>query len=1359
MPIQITREEYEKKFGVKPFVVSTTEDIVDTKPAPIKVTRAEWNAMQKPKAGQMGDFEQMGTNLNTSVGRAGRGIVDAFKNPDLGVADKLTVAGGKGIRGISDFLGDAFVGLAKLALPKSFENRIKEKFTEVVQEIKDAPKTDFRNSKSSDGFLISEKFGEKIDAAVESVYSGKDDFVDRRANDPRFKEITDAGGNYALGLADLVGAGKAQGVVDDALEAGINKTADIVPDIQKSITTALDNRTSLKRQQDLYNIENSYDKLRKDMNKSSDANGSSRARIADADIWKNVVDTDGKMTTLGRGGAYDQYQKATIDGRETIVRDNLVREGATVNINELAQALKISVANTNLEGAALASALKGVQREIDAFTKGLSKRTDEFGNIPLEKVQDFKTSTTKTIDYKKDNTPTITFKKAKAQAYKEVIENKSKVEVVVDGKTYNIKGLNAELAKYYKDLELISSLDGRRVKGGKLGKYFAQISGNIIGGAVGVAVGGPMGMALGTVVGGEGAGFIKGRMMASSLGKGGKGIPANPALDAARKQAGLPPVKNLEVPDAALGAPKSVPKTKEITKVEGQIKKNVAQQKAAIKTGNFGLVVELKEVYAYLVTQLKALIKSVVESAKNPTIGLSTKRVGIPEGTSYQDLVTMRDYTDMVYSKKTKLPEATIKAISDEMDSVARRLKLKNAFGSEDALAKEANNILKDAQFEEVLQSKSSGKRNTQYSKANITSKTDISKSSTQPREKNGQFGEKPKPAGIKEPTLKTKREVIAKDMAGNKVTIPQGEVITPYIDGAKVNITVGGKNYVIPKNQYQNLVGQSDVAKATPFAPELEGTVETINGATTKSIITSKQARARLEEKGIFIEKDMSGDANIVDKNGDLIEYDDLAPSQRKLVDSVTGGAETYDQIGGTPTKYSQYTLPGGENYREILIQAPSKNNPTKAKEIKDKAFADYDAGKISLEERNKKLDELGSITGNNYQSSHWSEPNVISHIRMNERTVDGKKYAFMEELQSDWAREGRDKGFITTNSGSEISELKAIIQKKTKGEKRTSAEISRATELTEKLKQEFPEWKNQYSSFDSYILNKEAVVSGQIPNNPLLKNWQIPTTKRALIEAVDSGADRFAWINGEQTSARYNLATHLDEVTWSMPRPKGDKIVDLSPKGGKKIFISIDESGTIKRSETGQDNWIGKKLDEVLGKGLADKIMEKETGTLSGDGLSFGGEWANNLYDRQVRDIVKKLTGAEVKTVDMGLGSGKKESGWMNLVPSDIKVGATLTKGTPENYAKWTVTEVLSDGRFKAIPKNIPDIIKGEIKEKTFDLSTHATQQYIDLTPEVKAKIQSKAPNFKMKNPSAGESLPLLLLLLGGGTVVTTS
>lgn len=160
-------------------------------------------------------------------------------------------------------------------------------------------------------------------------------------------------------------------------------------------------------------------------------------------------------------------------------------------------------------------------------------------------------------------------------------------------------------------------------------------------------------------------------------------------------------------------------------------------------------------------------------------------------------------------------------------------------------------------------------------------------------------------------------------------------------------------------------------------------------------------------------------------------------------------------------------------------------------------------------------------------------------------------------------------------------------------------------------------------------------------MPNNPLLKNWQELSIKRALKEAVDNNSEYFAWINGEQTSARYNLATQVDNVRWIKDK-KDFNVATVTPTKGRDITIVYDDKGIITDGDGLRLGWQqlqGKTLDEVLGKGLADKIMGKESGTLAGDGLKFGGEWANNLYDKQVASIIKKLTGKDIEMINVGI------------------------------------------------------------------------------------------------------------------------
>ncbi len=150
--------------------------------------------------------------------------------------------------------------------------------------------------------------------------------------------------------------------------------------------------------------------------------------------------------------------------------------------------------------------------------------------------------------------------------------------------------------------------------------------------------------------------------------------------------------------------------------------------------------------------------------------------------------------------------------------------------------------------------------------------------------------------------------------------------------------------------------------------------------------------------------------------------------------------------------------------------------------------------------------------------------------------------------------------------------------------------------------------------------------------------------------------------------------MATKLDSAEWKPAPLNGHKRITLNPKDSSPVSFTIDEKGIVSDSNysSGTSNWNGKKLDEVLGKGLADKIMAKESGTLSGEGLKFGGEWASNLYDKQVKNIVEDLTGQKVEMLDMGLPIEKvKETlrigtdAFNPLKMSDIKVGQEFNRG----------------------------------------------------------------------------------------------
>ena len=624
-------------------------------------------------------------------------------------------------------------------------------------------------------------------------------------------------------------------------------------------------------------------------------------------------------------------------------------------------------------------------------------------------------------------------------------------------------------------------------------------------------------------------------------------------------------------------------------------------------------------------------------------------------------------------------------------------------------------------------------------------------------------------------PNIKLTKDVPAKDVYGNKVVIPEGEKLTPYeMKDGKI-LLQDGQTYLVSKNQFQNIKGQSVGGEAKPFAPELAGTEETIKGA-------GKWEGDEYVADGQTVANLIKNDDGTWSYESDLSEGSETFKTRREAMESVV--EEITDPYADTGTKYSSYQLPEGKNYKEILIKAPNKaeldikSRQAELDTISNRLYGKPYGELYRLDNAVEKMDKVSDLAkqeiSNNFKSSHWDEPNVISHLRMNDRTYKGKKVSFMEELQSDWAREGRDKGFSADvalewkkqSDGSLLSEVGVRTFKiKPEGDKfyvyEEKGRLGQTQPTIEKAKKE-----------------AQRVVGEGIPNNPLLKNWTEMSVKRALQDAVANNSDYFAWINGEQTSARYNLSTQVDGVKWKT-KPDG-KVIALTPKGSADLIVGIDKKGVVTKSEM-DNTWVGKKLDEVLGKGLADKIMSKEEGTLSGEGLKFGGEWASNLYDRQVKNIVEKLTGQKVEMLDMGLPIDAKNDGFglytensygnlewqgdIDTFSDGLEVGNIVGKSGQNPYI---VTKVLGNDNFQAVKKSslekaLPEFQKdikvfqetGKLSEnikpfilqasETFDISTpKTTQQGIKLTPEVKNKIKGIAPEIKTSGKMFEEKKP---------------
>jgi hypothetical protein len=118
-----------------------------------------------------------------------------------------------------------------------------------------------------------------------------------------------------------------------------------------------------------------------------------------------------------------------------------------------------------------------------------------------------------------------------------------------------------------------------------------------------------------------------------------------------------------------------------------------------------------------------------------------------------------------------------------------------------------------------------------------------------------------------------------------------------------------------------------------------------------------------------------------------------------------------------GNQTKYGQYQLPGGENYREVVLAMPRQDggqsmfNVYGPEDRYVKQFKTRAEAEAEVAQNGGRIKELFLTTPDqqNYTSTHFDTPNYVAHMRLNERVdAKGKQGLFIEELQSDRHQQG---------------------------------------------------------------------------------------------------------------------------------------------------------------------------------------------------------------------------------------------------------------------------------------------------------------------------------------------------------------
>lgn len=356
---------------------------------------------------------------------------------------------------------------------------------------------------------------------------------------------------------------------------------------------------------------------------------------------------------------------------------------------------------------------------------------------------------------------------------------------------------------------------------------------------------------------------------------------------------------------------------------------------------------------------------------------------------------------------------------------------------------------------------------------------------------------------------------------------------------------------------------------------------------------------------------EDQYGEAAFYDEFDDPLEFDELPFALQNAINNASKLPAP---------KYAKYQLPGGENYREVVMAMPPvKTNydtgnsrvmrpdetqgmdnarfwfiktPDQTFQIlkKDHATA-QSAFDYVLREKQPELS-----TATNYTSSHFPNiPNYVAHMRLNERTdAEGNDGLFIEELQSDRHQAGREKGYKSDST-------EFYLKSKNGGQNAGPFATRESAD---------------FANDGTFTLETREPMAG-VPDAPFRKDWSLQLFKRALRDAVESGKQWIGWTAGETQAERYDLSKQIDRIEYNEDK-QGGRLT-----GEKGTEMPIIQTGITPD-----------KLADYIGKETAQKLLAQEKDkngwrVLENADLKVGGEGMKGFYDQILPKEIGKYVG----------------------------------------------------------------------------------------------------------------------------------
>ncbi|MGE0715076.1 MAG: LPD38 domain-containing protein [Alphaproteobacteria bacterium] len=337
--------------------------------------------------------------------------------------------------------------------------------------------------------------------------------------------------------------------------------------------------------------------------------------------------------------------------------------------------------------------------------------------------------------------------------------------------------------------------------------------------------------------------------------------------------------------------------------------------------------------------------------------------------------------------------------------------------------------------------------------------------------------------------------------------------------------------------------------------------------------------------------------------------------------------------------TKYDQYTLPGGRNYRELLLtlpREPARDEVAPTPTASAPFMAEWDSlsGRIRDARDRRAADEVERLEGqrdalhqrmvgatiaergglrDNFRTNHFDEPNILAHIRFNERTgANGERVLFIEEIQSDWHQAGRREGYRVPGSRPPTANLRVGWNgvgwdvASPSGRWLGTLPASAGATETEALAAAMEE-------FRAAVDEDASISDRRVPDAPLKGTWQETAFRRMVRWAAENGFDRVAWTTGDQQADRFDLSKHISEVHYGKARSGDTVTVQALDREGRFAFnrsnVTLDEV----------EQTFGKDVADKMRRGVADRIDDHSGySVLSGVNLQVGGEGMRGFYDQ---------------------------------------------------------------------------------------------------------------------------------------------